>query len=87
MVRNGEGQSSLVHILVFHVNFERHICTHITISIIFFCIVKGIYMCCSLILKPIQLASKQPIFKMKAKLHHCIGILQKKFLACKSTID
>ena len=31
MVRNGEGQSS--HVLVFCVNFERHICTHITTSI------------------------------------------------------
>ena len=31
MVHNGEGQSS--HILVFSVNFERHIATHITISI------------------------------------------------------
>ena len=28
---NGEGQSS--HVLVFCVNFERHICTHITTSI------------------------------------------------------
>ena len=31
MVRNGEGQSS--HVLVFCVNFERHISTHITTSI------------------------------------------------------
>ena len=31
MVRNGEGQSS--HVLVFCVNFEWHICTHITTSI------------------------------------------------------
>ena len=31
MVRNGEGQSS--HVLVFSVNFERHISTHITTSI------------------------------------------------------
>ena len=31
MVRNGEGQSS--HVPVFCVNFERHICTHITTSI------------------------------------------------------
>ena len=30
-VRNGEGQSS--HVLVFCVNFERHISTHITTSI------------------------------------------------------
>ena len=29
--RNGEEQSS--HVLVFCVNFERHICTHITTSI------------------------------------------------------
>ena len=31
MVRNGEGQSS--HVPVFCVNFEWHICTHITTSI------------------------------------------------------
>ena len=31
MVRNGEGQSS--HVIVFSVNFERHISTHITTSI------------------------------------------------------
>ena len=31
MVHNGEGQSS--HVLVFCVNFERHISIHITISI------------------------------------------------------
>ena len=31
MVRNGKGQSS--HVPVFCVNFERHICTHITTSI------------------------------------------------------
>ena len=31
MVRIGEGQSS--HVLVFCVNSERHICTHITTSI------------------------------------------------------
>ena len=31
MVRNGEGQTS--HVCVFSVNFERHISTHITISI------------------------------------------------------
>ena len=30
-VHNGEGQSS--HVPVFCVNFERHICTHITTSI------------------------------------------------------
>ena len=31
MVHIGEGQSS--HVLVFCVNFEQHICTHITTSI------------------------------------------------------
>ena len=31
MVHNGEGQSS--HVLVFCVNFERHICTHIATNV------------------------------------------------------
>ena len=86
MVRNDEGQSS--HVLVFCVNFERHICTHIITSIKCYLVsLRSVYVPFTYILCQsnwhVYISTNFQNVNKPSTLH---SYLQNKFLASKSSL-